>query len=78
VFGIVLICVLIGDLCLVLMDDDEDVVYIEAPVPSNASTQRPVARNGGAVQVRFNGEGSKPASSPVRAEKNQEAAKGWP
>ena len=64
-FGIVLICVLIGDLCLVVMDDDEDVVCIEAPVPSNARTPRPVARNGGAVRVRFNGEGSKSASSPV-------------
>jgi hypothetical protein len=66
VFGIVLICVLIGDLCLVVMDDVEDVVCIEAPVPSNACTPRPVARNGGAVRVRFNGEGSKSASSPVR------------
>jgi hypothetical protein len=65
VFGIVLICVLIGDLCLVVMDDDEDVVCIEAPVPTNARTPRPVARNGGAVRVRFNGEGSKSASSPV-------------
>ena len=68
-FGIVLVCVLIGDLCLVVMDGDEDVVCIEAPVPSNASTQLPVARNGGAVRVRFNGEGSKSASSPVRAGK---------
>jgi hypothetical protein len=51
------------------MDDDEDVVCIEAPVPTNASTQRPVAREGGAVQVRFNGAGSKSASSPVRAGK---------
>jgi hypothetical protein len=51
------------------MDDDEDVVCIEAPVPSNASTPRPVARNGGAVRVRFNGEGLKSASSPVRAGK---------
>ena len=64
-FGIVLICVLIGDLCLVVMDDDDDVVCIEAPVPPNARTPRPVARNGGAVRVRFNGEGSKSASSPV-------------
>ena len=48
------------------MDDVEDVVCIEAPVPSNACTPRPVARNGGAVRVRFNGEGSKSASSPVR------------
>ena len=40
-FGIVLICVLIGDLCLVVMDDDEDVVCIEAPIPSNACTPRP-------------------------------------
>ncbi len=51
------------------MDDDEDVVCIEAPVPTNARTPRPVARNGGAVRVRFNGEGSKSASSPVRAGK---------
>jgi hypothetical protein len=69
VFGIVLICVLIGDLCLVVMDDDEDVVCIEAPVPINARTPRPVARNGGAVRVRFNGEGSKAASSPDSAGK---------
>ncbi len=48
------------------MDDDEDVVCIKAPVPSNARTQRPVARNGGAVRVSLNGEGSKSASSPVR------------
>ena len=47
------------------MDDDDDVVCIEAPVPPNARTPRPVARNGGAVRVRFNGEGSKSASSPV-------------
>ncbi len=67
-FGIVLICVLIGDLCLVVMDDDEDVVCIEAPVPSNSSTPRPVARNGWAVRVRFNGEGLKSASSPVLVE----------
>jgi hypothetical protein len=39
------------------MDDDEDVVCIEAPVPTNARTQRPVAHNGEAVRVRFNGEG---------------------
>jgi hypothetical protein len=51
------------------MDDDEDGVCIEVPVPSNACTQRPVARNGEAVRVRFNGEGSKSASSPVRAER---------
>ena len=51
------------------MDDDEDVVSIEAPVPTNARTQRPLARNGGAVRVRINGEGSKSASSPVRAGK---------
>ena len=57
-FGIVLICVLIGDLCLVVMDDAEDVVCIEAPVPTNACSPRPVARNDGAVRVRFNGEGS--------------------
>ncbi len=68
-FGIVLICVLICDLCLVVMDDDEDVVCIEAPVPSNASMPRLVARNGGSVRVRFNGEGSMSASSPVRAGK---------
>jgi hypothetical protein len=66
VFGIVLICVLIGDLCLVVMDDDEDVVCIKAPVPSNACTPRPDAHNGGAVRVRFNGEGSKSTSSPAR------------
>jgi hypothetical protein len=51
------------------MDDDEDVVCIEAPVRSQASSPRPVARNGGAVRVRFNGEISKSASSPVRTEK---------
>ncbi len=68
-FGIVLICALIGDLCLVVMDDGDDVVChgIEVPVPTNARTQRPVARNGGAVRVRFNVESSKSASSPVRA-----------
>ncbi len=73
-FGIVLICVLIGDLCLVMMDDDEDVVCIddEAPVPTNARTPRPVARNGGAVRVRFNGEGSKSASS----QKNSRSSEG--
>ncbi len=48
------------------MDDDEDVVCIEAPVSSNARTPHPVACNGGAVRVRFNGEASKSASSPVR------------
>jgi hypothetical protein len=48
------------------MDDDEDVVCIESPVPSNARTPRPGARNGGAARVRLNGEGSKSASSPVR------------
>ncbi len=51
------------------MDDNDDVVCIEAPVPTNAWTQRPVARNEGAVQVRFNGEGSKSAPSPVLAGK---------
>ncbi len=51
------------------MDDDDDVVCIEAPVPTNARTQRPVARKGGAVRVRFNGEGSESASFPVRAGK---------
>jgi hypothetical protein len=51
------------------MDDDEDAVRIEVPVPTNARTQRPVARKGGAVRIRFNGEGSKSASSPVRAGK---------
>ncbi len=77
-FGIVLICVLIGDLFLVVIDDDEDVICIEAPVPSHASTPRPVARNGGAVRVRFNGEGSKSAPSPgARSRRKiQEAAKG--
>jgi hypothetical protein len=69
VLGIVLICVLIGGLCLLVMGDDEDVVCMEAPVPTNAWTPRPVARNGGAVRVRFNGEGSKSASPPVRAGK---------
>ncbi len=71
-FVIVLICVLIGDLCLVVMDDDEDVVCIEAPAPPNARTSRrarQVALDGRAVRVRFNGVGSKSASSPVRAEK---------
>ncbi len=51
------------------MADDEGVVCIEAPVPSNAGAPRPVARNGSAVQVRFNGEGLKSASSPVCIEK---------
>ena len=49
------------------MDSDDDVVCIEAPVASNASTPYRVKRNGGAVRVRFNGEGSKSASSPVRS-----------
>ena len=68
-FRILLICALIGDLCLVGMDrdSDEDVVCIEAPVKSTASTQHRVKRNGGAVRVRFNGEGSKAATSPVCA-----------
>jgi hypothetical protein len=48
------------------MDDDEDVVCIEAPVASTSSTPRRVARNGGALRLRFNGEGSKAASLPVR------------
>ena len=52
-FRIVLICALIGDLCLVVMDSDEDVVCIEAPVASTASTQHRVARNGGAIRVRL-------------------------
>ncbi len=47
------------------MDDDEAVVCIETPVPSNARTPRPIACNSGAVQVRFNGEDSKSASSLV-------------
>ena len=38
------------------MDDVEDVLCIEAPVPFNACTPRPVARNGGAVRIRFIGE----------------------
>jgi hypothetical protein len=54
------------------MDDEEDAVCIEAPVPSHASTPLLVARNGGAVRVRFNGEGSRSASSPVRARKFKE------
>ncbi len=37
-FGIVFICALISDMCLVVMDDDEDVVCIEAPVQTNART----------------------------------------
>jgi hypothetical protein len=57
VFEIVLVQVcafkLIGDLCLVVMDDNEDVVCINAPVPTNAQTPRPVARNGGTVRVRL-------------------------
>ncbi len=72
-FGIVLICVLIGDLCLVMMDDDEDVVCIEAPVPPNARTPRqegPVARNGGAVRVRFNGESSEGLTVSMCCRKN--------
>ncbi len=59
----------ISDLYLVVMDDDEDVVCIETPVPINARTQRPVACNGGAVRVRFNAEGSKSPSSSVCAGK---------
>ena len=51
------------------MDEDDDVVVIEAPVGSTSSTPRRVARNCGAVRVCFNGEGSKSASSPVRAGK---------
>ena len=51
------------------MDSDEDVVCIEAPVASTARTPHRVKRNGGAVRVRFNGEGSKSASSPVRSGK---------
>ena len=51
------------------MDSDEDVVCIKAPVASTASTQHRVKRNGRAVRVRFNGEGSKSASSPVRSGK---------
>ena len=51
------------------MDDVEDVVCIEAPVPSNACTPRPVARNGGAGPVCSNAEGSKSASAPDRAGK---------
>ncbi len=68
-FGIVLICVLISDLCLIVTDDDEDVVCIEAPVLTNAQarTLRPVARNGGVVLVLLNGEGSKSATTPDRA-----------
>jgi hypothetical protein len=79
VSGIVLICVLIGDLCLVVMDDDEDVICIEAPVPRNARTPRPVARNGWAVQVSFNGEGTKSATVSIFSRSRmiiQEAAKG--
>ena len=51
------------------MDSDEYVVCIEAPVASTASTPHRVKRNGGAVRVRFNGEGSESASSSVRSEK---------
>ncbi len=36
-----------------MIDDNEDVVCIEAPVPTNARTPHPGARNGGAVQVRL-------------------------
>ena len=68
-FGIVLNCALIGDLCLVEMDSDDDVVCIEAPVASTASTPHRVKRNGGAVRVRVNGEGSKAASSLGRSGK---------
>ena len=51
------------------MDNDEDVVCIEAPVASTASMPHRVKLNGGAVRVRLNGEGSKSASSPVRSGK---------
>ena len=54
------------------MDDDDDVVCIEAPVASTASTPHRVKRNGGAVRVRFNGEGSKAASSRARSGKFKE------
>ena len=68
-FGIVLICALIDFNLCVVMDSDDDVVCIEAPVASTASTPHRVKRNGGAVRVRFNGEGSKAASSLVRSGK---------
>ena len=48
-FRIVLICALIGDLCLVGMDSDEDVVCIKAPVATTASTPHRVKHNGGGV-----------------------------
>ena len=57
------------------MDSDEDVVCIKAPVESTESTPHRVKHNGGAVRVRFNGEGSKSASSPVRSGKFKK--KGW-
>jgi hypothetical protein len=40
-----------------VIDDDGDVVSIEAPVPTTARTPRPAASNGGAILVRFNAEG---------------------
>ncbi len=48
------------------MDDDEDVICVEAHVPTNARTPRPVDRNDGAVHVHLNGEGSKSSSSSDR------------
>ena len=51
------------------MDSDEDVVCIEAPVASTASTPHRVKHNGGAFRVRFNGEGAKSASAAVRSGK---------
>jgi hypothetical protein len=53
------------------MDDDEDVACIEAPFPTHARTHaRLLAMAGQSESVfTFNGEGSKSASSSVRAEK---------
>ncbi len=51
------------------MDDDNHVVIIKQLDGSMLETQLRVARNGRAVRVRSNGEGSKPVSSPVDAVK---------
>ena len=60
---------MIGDLCLVVMDDDEDVDCIEALVPTNAWTPRPAARNGVAVRVRSHAQNSDIAPALVSEKK---------
>ncbi len=65
---------MICDQCLVDMDDEERVAIIEQPDGSMLDTPVRVARNGRASPFRSNAEGSKSASAPDRAGKNQEAA----